>query len=321
MGHADNKRENLEQTELLLIRSHPQGITKQAISEKLGLDPSTVHRYIVEIESVEEVTRGKYTIDPKRYTKNVRLSQAEAITIYLALRKFIRQTGKATEFMINAIQKILSLLANEDLKNQLQESTVSLSNERPADKNYTEVWNALLEGWQNQNVVSIDYVKQGSDTPETHDIEPYLFEPQVFGDGLYVLAWSRTRNALRTFKPDRIQHASVRPIRFEKRVNLTLETLLKHSWGIWYGEEPVKVELLFDKGTVANRVLETTYFPTEEKVLQQDGTLYWSAEVVGTIEILSWIRGWGHGVIVISPSKLREQVINDLKKTIALYSD
>lgn len=323
MGNATNKREKLEQTELLLMRSYPNGIKKSEIAQKIGVDDTTVHRYFDEIDNLEEVGRGKYTLDPKLYTRNVRLTSAEAITIYLALRKFIRQTGKTATFMITALQRLLPIFkSSPDLHDILDESIRALEAERPKDEKYTQLWQSLLDGWRNEYLLEIDYLKSGADAPETHVIEPYLFEPQLFGDGIYLIAYSHTRNGLRTFKPDRITRASVLPRPFNRKERQPkLDDLLKHSWGIWYGEDTVRVELLFRAGAPAKRIMEGVYLPTEQKEMQADGTLYWSAEVVGLVEILSWVRGWGDGVIVLSPVELRERIVQDARATLALYGE
>lgn len=320
MGHAKTKRERMEQMESFLQRAYSKGgASVFDVERELGFDHSTAHRYLKELDGVIEVERGKYAINPQSALSNVRLNTSEAIVIYLALRKFIRQTGKATHFMISALQKVIPALRDEALVTLLQNSTSVLAQERPADETYTLIWQRLLEAWRERWVVRIDYQKQGSDQSEPHDIEPYLFEPQLLGDGLYVIAWSRTRNALRTFKPDRILSAQVLPIKFEPRLDLTVEQLLRHSWGIWYGEQPITVELLFKAGVPAQRVQETVFLPTEKKVLLEDGSLYWRADVVGWIEILSWIRGWGDGVQVLAPEDLRQRVVQDLQKTLKQY--
>lgn len=323
MGNAANKREKLEQTELLLMGSYPNGTSKRAIAQTIGVDEATIHRYFYEIDNLEEVGRGKYTLDPKLYTRNVRLTSAEVITVYLALRKFIRQTGKTATFMITALQRLLPIFkSSSDLYAILEESIRALEAERPKDEAYTKLWQSLLEAWQGEYLLEIDYLKSSADTPETHIIEPYLFEPQLFGDGIYLIAYSHTRKDLRTFRSDRIIRASVLPRQFNRKERQPkLDDLLKHSWGIWYGEDTVRVELLFRAGAPAKRVLEGVYLPTEKKEMQADGTLHWSAEVVGLVEILSWVRGWGDGVVVLSPAELRERIVQDARATLALYGE
>src|SRR5579871_2084260 len=124
MSHALNKRERIEELELLLQNSR-HGLTVFDLAEKLDCHPATAHRYLEEIRKYRElieVTRGHYHLDPAETLSNVRLRPAEALTIYLALRRLIRQTSKAPDFMISAIQKVIPALQRTDLVEQLARS-------------------------------------------------------------------------------------------------------------------------------------------------------------------------------------------------------
>src|SRR5690606_15651235 len=128
-------------------------------------------------------------------------------TMYLALRRFIRQTSKAPDFMISATQKIVPALQRPDLIDQLTRSNEQLRIERGATREFTAIWETLIQGWLENIVVHIHYRKARSNDIDEHDIEPYLFEPMTVGDGVYLIAVSRQRDALRTFKLDRIERA------------------------------------------------------------------------------------------------------------------
>lgn len=321
MGHAENKREKIEQMVLLLQHADEDGISMREVATALEINESTAHRYRAEIETryhLEAVGHGRFRLDRTQVLSNVSLSPSEALMVYLALRRFIRQTSQATEFMISALRKVTSALQRPDLVEPLSDSIRSLQDERPATPEHMQVWETLIRCWIYQRVIRIRYLGLNDAAPTEHEIEPYLFEPMPFGDSTYLIAWSRTRNSLRTFKPERIQRATELAETFEKRVSLNVDDFLRHAWGIWYGEPPTRVELLFAP-RVARRVMESTYLAGEQKSLEPDGSLYWAVDIVGTLEILSWIRGWGYEVEVLAPETLRTQVANDLRTALRLY--
>ncbi len=322
MSHALNKRERIEEVELLLQNSR-QGLSIFDLAEKLQCHHTTIHRYLNDIETYRnliEVSRGHYRLDPADTLSNVRLRPAEALTIYIALRRFIRQTSKAPDFMINAIQKVVPALQRPDLVDQLTRSNEQLRVERSASREFTQIWDTLLRGWLENIVVHIHYRKARAREVEAYDIEPYLFEPMALGDGVYVIVWSHRRKELRTLKLDRIERATLTTQRFEKP-QLDVNELLKRAWGIWTGEDHLKhVQLIF-KPAVARRLMESVYLPTETKALLPDGSLLWTAEVNGLLEILSWVRGWGDEVQVVSPPELRDKIIEDLRNTLAMYEE
>jgi predicted DNA-binding transcriptional regulator YafY len=320
MGHAQNKREAQEKAELFLQR-YSDGVTVQELAEHLACHLATAYRYLNEFDAegrLIEVEEGRYRIDPLKILSNVRFHPDEALAIYIALRRIIRMTSSAPSFMVTAIQKIIPALKNSLLVESLMDAVSNLEEDHPSSLEQTEIWRTLMRGWRENKVVRIQYVKREASQPEEHEIEVYLFEPMVFGDGTYLIAWSRQRNNLRTFKPDRIQRAVLTSESFEKPKDFNINVLLRHAWGIWYGQETTRVELLFVP-EVASRVIESKFLPTEEKQLREDGWLFWTAEVVGWLEILSWVRGWGPNVKVLSPEPLRQQIIADLNNALSLY--
>ena len=117
VGHAENKRERIEQVEALL-QFALDGVTIFDIAKHVGCDPSTAHRYLKEIEQRRQLIpmdRGRYRLDPSQSLHNVSLYPTEALSIFLALRRYIRQTSKAPLFMLSAIQKIVPALQRPDL--------------------------------------------------------------------------------------------------------------------------------------------------------------------------------------------------------------
>lgn len=321
MSHAENRRQRMEEIELALLNS-PGGLLPSELAQKFGVDRSTIHRDLNEIgqrTALEQCSEtGRYSINPTTYLRNVRLSNAEALTIYIALRRFIRQTSHAPGFFATAIQKIASALRHPALATNLGLSSVVLESERQASAVQTEVWNTLLQSWYEQVVVEVDYQGLQRHKTETHVFEPYLFEPAVLSHGVYVIGWSHTRGELRTFKIDRIHRVRRTGRFFQRNHQIQPDYLLRHAWGVWYGKELTWVVLRFDPA-VAARVRETIWHPSQVVEDQADGSLLWSVEVAGTLELVSWIRGWGHEVEVLAPATLRERIANDLRKAAERY--
>ncbi len=320
MSYADNKRERQEEIELRLQRS-PEGFTPGELAHALNVNRSTIHRDLNEIRVRVEVNQhenGRYYIDPSTYTRSVRLSNAEALTIYIALRRFIRQTSYAPNFFASAIQKIATTLRHPSLRAQLGMSTASFDSERSANRDQTEIWNRLLQGWYERVWVEVDYQKGRQNQIDTHRFAPYLFEPAVLSHGVYVIGWSQTRGELRTFKIDRIVRVSMTADFFEPDAQLQPDVLLRHAWGVWYGSQQTHVILHFDPA-VAGRVREELWHPSQVIEDQPDGSVIWSVEIAGTLELVSWIRGWGHEVEVIAPESLRKEIAESLRLAAARY--
>jgi predicted DNA-binding transcriptional regulator YafY len=306
-----------------LLRSHPEGFTPSELALHVGCNRVTAHRYLDEWEPQAELVNdgtGRYRIDPTQYLENLKLTYAEALTIYLALRRFVRQTSKAPAFFVTAIHKIATALRHKHLTAQLAQSSLFLEAERNAAKEHADVWNTLIRGWQEHIVVRLKYQKNRSDDLSELDFEPYLFEPAVLSHGVYVIGWSRTRQAIRTLKLDRIVRASLTVATFQPREALQADEFLRHAWGVWYGDDLTRVELRFAPA-VAILVQETIWHPSQQLQMEPDGCLLWSVEIAGLLELIPWIRGWGHEVEVIAPESLRREIADSMRQAAALYGE
>lgn len=321
MSHADNKRHRQEELELRLLRSSV-GILPSELAREFNVNRSTIHRDLDEIGARVTLLNdehGRYRIDPASYVRNVRLSNSEALTVYIALRRFIRQTSNAPSFFATAIQKIATALRHPSLTTYLGVAAENLDYERQASLEQTEVWNRLIQSWYERVVVTLEYRKGRQTELETHEFEPYLFEPAVLSHGVYVIGWSRTRGQLRTFKVDRIQRITLTARFFTMEQALQPDDLLRHAWGVWYGVEPTRVVLRFD-AAVSARVQETVWHPSQELTPQPDGSLLWSVNIAGTLELVAWIRGWGHEVEVLKPESLRQEIAESLRQAADRYA-
>ncbi len=72
--------------------------------------------------------------------------------------------------------------------------------------------------------------------------------------------------------------------------------------------------------TVAARVAETRWHPSQELARQPDGSLRWTATVSGTREVRIWILGWGPDAEVLEPATLREEIAGMVRAAAEQYA-
>ena len=53
---------------------------------------------------------------------------------------------------------------------------------------------------------------------------------------------------------------------------------------------------------------------------QSDGALIMTLKVTNTIDLYSWILGWGEAVEVLEPAELREKVVKTAKALLSVYA-
>ena len=96
-----------------------------------------------------------------------------------------------------------------------------------------------------------------------------------------------------------------------------LREYLGNAWGVYRGNERHSVELQFTKDA-ANVVVETVWHHTQQSRRNKDGTVTMSFTVDGLEEIIRWVVGWAGRVQVIAPKELRDRVIGQHRKAIAI---
>jgi predicted DNA-binding transcriptional regulator YafY len=149
-------------------------------------------------------------------------------------------------------------------------------------------------------------------------VRPYLIEPSAETHALYLIGFDETRGGLRTFKLERIRTLAMTTVQFEPPPDGEIEAALDRAWGIVADQGVVEVVLRFDR-SVASRVAETTWHPTQSLTKNADGSLTWHARVSGTLEIRPWILGWGADVEVLAPETLRGEVAGIVRRAAARY--
>ena len=173
-----------------------------------------------------------------------------------------------------------------------------------------------------RRVVDIEYVgaafegRTGERSRRT--VRPYLIEPSAQTHALYLIGWDEDRDAVRTFKVERIRDVRVTPRSFEPPEEASLERDLRRGWDIIADQPPVDIVLQFSP-SVADRVAETVWHPLQRTERGSDGSLLWRSTVSGIIEIRLWILSWGDDVEVLEPSELRSQVRDIHERAVARY--
>jgi proteasome accessory factor B len=154
--------------------------------------------------------------------------------------------------------------------------------------------------------------------PRAARVRPYLIEPSLQTHALYLIGWDETRDAMRTFKIERIRDIALTPETFSAP-GAEIDGMFERAWDIIADQDPVEVVLRFAP-KVASRVREARWHPGERVAEEADGSLTWRATVAGPIEIRLWILSWGDDVEVLAPDGLRDDVAATHGRAAAAYA-
>jgi len=325
-GRYAAKRDRLARLTRLvsILQAHPEGIRTADIAGRVGMSVRTVYR---DLTALQEELRlpvwgedGVWGIDDeKAFLPPLKLTQQEAMAVVLSARLMVRYADKYDPDLAAAFEKLERGLPSP-LAEHVERTLDGLS-KAPRDDRFSAHVRLLTKAWAERRVVEIDYAPahyEGGAAPRRALVRPYLLEPSLQTHALYLIGFDEARDAIRTFKIERIRTAALTPRTFEPPDPADTTSALRAAWDIIADQPPVEIVLRFVPA-VASRVLEATWHPTQTVAPEADGSLVWRATVSGTIEIRLWILSWGDDVEVVEPAALREDVAGTHRRALARY--
>ena len=314
-GRIEAKRDRLARLLNVanILQAHGRaGISADDVAARTNTSRRTAYRDILALSTELGLPiwseDGRHGIDEKAFLPSLRLSLPEAMAVVLAARLMTRYVDKYDPALASAFGKLrdtlpLSLRAHV-------ESTLGEMAERPRDAVFVTHVADLTRAWAESRVVRFRYAPaayHGETEPSWREVRPYLLEPSLQTHALYLIGYDEGREAIRTFKVERVLDLSLTPRIFVPPEADEIAATLRAAWDIISDQPPAEVVLRFAP-SVANRVEEATWHPTQEVDELPDGSLEWRATVAGTVEIRLWILSWGDEVEVLEPAALRDDV-------------
>jgi predicted DNA-binding transcriptional regulator YafY len=128
---------------------------------------------------------------------------------------------------------------------------------------------------------------------------------------------SHQHGEIRTFALDAFREVEwLRGDKFEYPADYRPEQVTEGAFGLIRGSDVTRVRILFDP-KVARYVERVMWHPTQRFKRTAAG-LEMTMEVRGTVEVVSWVLGFGDKGRVIEPDSLRLTVEGELRRAIKL---
>lgn len=165
--------------------------------------------------------------------------------------------------------------------------------------------------------VDIEYLKRGAKSCVSYRIHPLGLIQR--GGIIYLDVRIFDREEARTIALHRIQKATIVDLKISPPNNYSFDERVRMGiWGFGSGDA-IDLVLKFNKG-IGDHLLETPL--TDSQIVEvHDNGLLVSATVPDTPQLKWWILGFGEGVVVISPSSLKEAIYSAAQKLILQYDN
>lgn len=304
-----------------------QGYTVKELKQELGVSIETVRRDLKDLAEagfrVRETVghRGVKRWRVEGFEDGFYLNVTDLLSIYVG-RQFLEPLA-GTPFwdgQQKVFSKIRGALGESALK-YLQKLTRSLHATNTGASDYSdrsELIDRLMVAIEDHFVSLITY--QSDQASESSTVEIY---PQGFifhRASLYLIAWSVPRNALRTYKMDRIEAVEATKLSAVVPEDFDLADWLEHTFGIFRsgGTELQTIRIHFTR-EVARYVRESKWQKHQQLQPQDNGSLIVEFRLTDTQELKRWIMSFGPKAVVLEPKELVEEIQRDLEQMLSNY--
>jgi predicted DNA-binding transcriptional regulator YafY len=320
----DSRLRRIEAIERRLAQ-RPKGATAGELAREFLVSKPTILRdlaYLEEMGAKLDRKGHRYILDTRRLLHSVKLSLHELLAIYLAVRLLSRHSDEHNPHIITALEKLALVLQERSpfIAHHIEQAADAVRFRKTREE-YVQVLEILTNAWAEGKKVRLRYHSAEGEQTERL-FAPLFIEPSGIGYACYVIGYDYLREAIRTFKVERIHEAfSTDELRvLEPEFDLQkLHTWLASAWGvIWRDEGEFEVMLRFVP-SVVRRVKESTWHHTQEITDLPDGSCLYKVRIGSLKEILPWVRGWGASVEVLEPTTFRQQVIEEVRQLTQIY--
>ena len=183
----------------------------------------------------------------------------------------------------------------------------------------TENFHGLLHAIKNHHVINFTYCKFWTDVVTSRKVLPYALKE--FKGRWYIVAEDEKDNLIKTFGLDRIPDLEITKKKFTYPPNFDVNILYKNSFGIINPVNKKAEEIVLSFDSEQGKYIKS--FPlhhSQKTMVDNEDELRISLELQITYDLIMEILSHGSRVQIISPERLKKEVMTNWEKSIALHS-
>jgi predicted DNA-binding transcriptional regulator YafY len=308
----------------------PEGVSIYDVAERFEVDPRTALRYLQALaragEPLYEEMLGKrkvWRLMPTARRQSITLTTAQMTALFLSRRVFDFLAGTGfKEDLDDVFAKLEATLRRRDAAavRNLGRKVFDVNEARHLYEGRIEDVNDIMTALLREERLRVTHEGVGGGR-KTFVLEPYTL--LVYKKGLYLAGRSEGHGGeVRTFALDGFREVEWRRgDRFEYPADYTPERITEGAFGLIRGAETVRVRVRFDD-KVARYVQRRMWHPTQRfrKLAGARGGVEMTMDVRGTVELVSWVLGFGGTAEVVEPASLRDQIAAELRDATRIYA-
>jgi proteasome accessory factor B len=300
------------------------GVTVYDIAERLDCSVRTAIRYLDALgaagEPLYEELAGKkkvWRLMPSARHETITLTTSQMLSLYLSRAAFDFLAGTGfREDLDEVFAKLESTLRRKDFTaaRNLDRKIFDVNEAPHIYEGRIEHVNDMMTALLREERLRVTH---GS---VARYQKPFLLDPLtlvIYKKGLYLAGYSHHHNGIRTFSLDGFREVDwLRGEPFEYPADYHPSKLAEGAFGLITGPR-TRVRIFFDE-KVARFVRRRMWHPTQ-KIERVPGGIELTVDVSGTVELVSWVLGFGDKAEVLEPDSLREEVGAELERAATRY--
>ncbi|MDD5702230.1 MAG: WYL domain-containing protein [Dehalococcoidales bacterium] len=304
-----------------LLAANPSGYTVKELAEKQEVNIRTIYRDLeslgLDLHIPVYNDKARWKIDDRRMLPPIRFTLVEALNIFLAARLMLGYSCRYDPNIDATFTKLSSVLPDA-LAIQVRK-TMDWMQRLKKDERYLQILATIAESWLSQRRLRIVYRSLMADKGVERIIEPYFIEPAAPGHASYVIGYCHLKKAIRTFKIERIESARLTDEQYVIPADFDANEFFGSSWGIVVEGEVKTIKIRILDPDIMRIMEETVWHPSQVLEMQKDGSMIMTLRVTDTVDLYSWILGWGERMEVIEPAEIRREIVQTAKAMLRVY--
>jgi proteasome accessory factor B len=302
-----------------------EGVSIYDIAERFGQSTRTALRYVQALQRAGEplyeemVGRRKvWRILPTARRQTITLSTSQMVALFLSRRVFDFLAGTGfREDLDDVFRKLEATLRRKDslAVRNLEHKVFDVNEARHLYEGRIEDVNDIITALLREERLRVTH-EGVSGGRKTFVLEPYTL--LVYKKGLYLAGMSHHHGEIRTFALDGFREVEWRRgDRFAYPAGFRPAQLTEGAFGLIRGER-VRARIRFE-AKVARYVQRRQWHETQRFERGPGGAVEMTMDLHGTVEVVSWVLGFGENAEVLEPASLREAVARELASALRRY--
>lgn len=222
------------------------------------------------------------------------------------------ESGTSIKWIVDSVaMQNIAELSEGRLKGRIALETIPSGKEKLLD---------IIAAMEDNLCIEIGYRKYSSSSTSAYTIYPYAVKESV--KRWYLVGYCEQRNAVRVYSLDRIVSLQTSDRHFEMPDRFDVDALFEDCYGVYLPDEgSARQKVVLRLSPQEAHYADDLPLHTSQRKLSTDGDGYatYSIRIHPNRQFLLDILSKGSGVEVLEPAELREQVRNELIKSIKLY--